>query len=132
MAEFKNLIQETKSSLQDLVLLLQKMETLNTVSSEQTAPSREVVQTYLETIIKAIEELPDRLSQKEIFQQSENRNIHLQMEKVRVKIERTIEQLNAVLKCDPQELSRTQRRWQEQDLSNEAPVNRPELSVNEY
>ncbi len=122
MAELKELMQQAKSSLQDLDLLLQKMKDLDTVSSEQMAPGREEVQTYLETIIKAIEELPDRLGQKATLKQSESRNIHLQMEKVRVKIERAIDELNAVLKCNPLELSQTQSRWQEHDLSNEAPV----------
>ena len=72
MSEFKVLIQETKSSLLDLEVLLLRAKSLATLPSERMAPSREAVQSHLDAIIKAIEErvLQEylRLSQQQVLE----------------------------------------------------------------
>jgi hypothetical protein len=120
MSELKELIQETKSSLLDLEVLLQTAKSLATLPSpsERMTPSRDAVQSYLDAIIKAIEELPNRLGEKEAVQQTERRNLYLQMEKAQVKIERAIDQLEAALRSRRENVSLVQRAEQEDDLSS--------------
>ncbi|MCI0624186.1 MAG: PEGA domain-containing protein [Acidobacteria bacterium] len=135
MSEFKELIQDTKSSLADLEVLLQRAKSLTTPLSERMAPSREAVQTPLDAIIRAIEELANRLREKEALQQTERRNLHLQMEKVRVKIEHAIDQLEEALGCKPVDVSQVQRGQEEgglSSLSNDTSRDRAALSVGEY
>ena len=112
MAELKELVQETRSSLQDLEILL--------VNNEEPGPS--FVQANgtwlqlrskltLKRLSKRLKNCPIVSVRKKILQQSEIRNIHVQVEKVLVKIERIIHQLDTVPDCNSQELGQTQRRW---------------------
>jgi PEGA domain len=134
MSEFREFMQETKSSLLDLDVLLQRAKSQTTVPSERMASSPEPHHTPFDAIISAIEELSKRLREREALQQTERRNLHLQMERVRVKIERAIDQLEARPGCRPDHQSEVQRA-QHQDLctlSNNWRADRDGLSVGEY
>ena len=92
MSEFREFMQETKSSLLDLDLL-QRAKSQTTVSSERRASSPEPHHTPCDAIISAIEELSKLLREREALQQTERRYLYLQREKGRVKIQRAIDQL---------------------------------------
>jgi hypothetical protein len=134
MSEFREFMQETKSSLLDLDVLLQRAKSQTTVPSERMASSSEPHHTPFDAIMSAIEELSKRLREREALQQTERRDLYLQMEKGRVKIQRAIDQLEARLGCRPDHHSEVQRA-QHQDLctlSNNGRADRDGLSVGEY
>jgi hypothetical protein len=122
MSELKELIQETKSSLLDLDILLQRAKSLTTLPSERMAPTRDAHDTSVDAIISAVEELANRLRKKEALQQTERRNLHRQMERVQVKIERAIEQLEAALRCRPEHVSEGAQQQDVTSRSDDARV----------
>ena len=132
MSEFKELIQETKSSLLDLETLLRRTKRLTTLPSERMAPTRAAHDTSVDAIISAVEELANRLRKKEGLQQTERRNLHRQMERVQVKIERAIEQLEAVLRCRPEHVSEGAQQQDLNSRNDDARVDMDGLSVSEY
>ena len=132
MSEFEELIQETKSSLLDLDILLQRTKSLTTLPSERMAPSRDADDTSFNAIISAIEELSKRLREREALQQTERRNLHLEMKRVRVKIERAIDQLEAGLRCRPEHVCEGAQQQDVSSRSDNARVKMDSLSVDEY
>ena len=132
MSEFEELIQETKSSLLDLDILLQRTKSLTTLSSERMTPSGDGVDTSVNAIISAIEELSKHLREREALQQTERRNLHLEMKRVRVKIERAIDQLEAGLRCRPEYVCEGAQQQDVSSRSDNARVKMDSLSVDEY
>ena len=132
MSEFRESIQETKSSLLDLDVLLQRTKSLTTLPSERMAPIRDAHDTPVDAIISAIEELSKRLREREALQQTERRNLHLEMKRVRVKIERAIDQLEAALGCRPEHVSEGAQQQDVTSRSDDARVKMDSPSVDEY
>jgi tetratricopeptide (TPR) repeat protein len=96
------------------------------------APTRDAHDTSVDAIISAVEELANRLRKKEGLQQTERRNLHRQMERVQVKIERAIEQLEAALRCRPEHVSEGAQQQDLNSRNDDARVDMDGLSVSEY
>ena len=133
MSECREFKQEPKSSLLDVDVLLQRAKSLAALPSEPIVRTREIPHITLDAIIRAIEQLSNRLGEYEILQQN-GRNLHLQMETVQTKMERIIDQLEATLGCGSERLSQVQKAPHQDlsTLSNNGRADKGRLSVGEY
>jgi tetratricopeptide (TPR) repeat protein len=106
MSELKSLLREAKHNLRDLESLLHKANSLDQNQSDQYVLSREELQKYFEEMLKILESLPENLKVEEGFEdKKEIRNLHLQMEEVRRKVEECFGRVEAACETNLHELS---------------------------
>jgi len=107
MAELKNVLREAKHSLRDLETSLQQARSMDQDKDEQYVLSREELQKYFEEMLKVLESLPENLKVEEGFEdKDEIKNLHLQMEAVRRKVEECFGRVEAACETNLQELSK--------------------------
>ncbi|MEW5978384.1 MAG: PEGA domain-containing protein [Acidobacteriota bacterium] len=97
MSKLKDLIDETRTSLQDLTVLLHKARLLEQCANEQVVPGRQEVQRCFDELLKAIERLPEDLHLEKADQQRQE--IHLllsEMDSVRQRVETLLGNLESV------------------------------------
>jgi tetratricopeptide (TPR) repeat protein len=99
MSELRDLIDEAKTSLQNLDNLLRTAKSLGQVQRGNSALSRHELQKYFEEILKMVVALPENLRLEENIQQKGDvMNLLLQMEEVRNEVEQSLGQVEAACK----------------------------------
>src|SRR5262249_52430248 len=107
MSELKNLLRETKHSLQDLETLLKKARSMACDQDQQPILSREELQKHFEEIRKVIESLPENVKlEKGLEEKGETENLRPQMEEVRRKVEERFGRVEEACEANLRELSR--------------------------
>lgn len=96
MSDLKTLLAEAKASLHDLEGLLQRARSLDTTEQDEESSSREEIQSCFEEILRIIESIPENLKLEESLQRKQEiKQLHLEMEQVRRRVEGSIGLLEA-------------------------------------
>jgi tetratricopeptide (TPR) repeat protein len=106
MPELKTLLAEARSNLQDLESLLQRARSFDQPLPGERFVSRQEIQMYFEEILKALERMPENLRLEPSPQRKDEiRWLHLEMENVRHRVEKSIGLLEATCERNIQQLA---------------------------
>jgi tetratricopeptide (TPR) repeat protein len=106
MSELKTLLAEARSNLQDLESLLQRARSFDQPLPGERFVSREEIQMYFEEILKALERMPANLRLEPSPQRKDEiRWLHLEMENVRHRVEKSIGLLEAACERNIEQLA---------------------------
>lgn len=96
MTELKTLLEEAKSSLQDLESLLQRVRSLHRDGNDPYLPTPEQIKSYADEILKIMERIPANLILQEKRRcEGEVEQLQREMEQVRRRVEGAVQKLEA-------------------------------------